>query len=192
MIIKYIFIYYLKADFNSEIEYLIGNLEKYIYDRKCDPNNNRNIQKMKKNQKFIGELNILKNNFIDDKKDKEENNISERSKILSRNINNNFERFYTRQNSPEKNKNLLNQKVSNSKLNQNNNNNWANRQNKPPIFKRDNNEENKQNYNSQTLQNFYPNKREEKPKIDKNINQKDVKIEGDNFKMLEKKNGRKL
>ena len=187
MIIKYIFIYYLEADFNSEIEYLIGNLEKYIYDRKCDPNNNRNIQKMKKNQKFIGELNILKNNFIDDKKVKEENNISERSKILSRNINNNFERFYTRQNSPEKNKNLLNQKVSNSKLNQNNNNNWANRQNKPPIFKRDNNEENKQNYNSQTLQNFYPNKREEKPKIDKNIKQKDEKIEGDNFKMLEKK-----
>jgi hypothetical protein len=65
---------------------------------------------MKKNNNFIGELNILKNNFIDDKKDKEENNISERSKILSRNINNNFERFYTRQNSPEKNKNLLNQK----------------------------------------------------------------------------------
>ena len=187
MIIKYIFIYNSEDDFNSEIEYLIGNLEKYISDRKCDPNNNRNIQKMKKNQKFIGELNILKNNFIDDKKDKEENNISERNKILSRNINNNFERFYTRQNSPEKNKNLLNQKVSNSKLNQNNNNNWANRQNKPPIFKRDNNEENKQNYNSQTLQNFYPNKREEKPKIDKNIKQKDEKIEGDNFKMLEKK-----
>jgi len=187
MIIKYIFNYNSEADLNSEIEYLkSSNLEKYISDRKCDPNNNKIIQKMKKNQNFIGKLNILKNNFIDDKKVKEENNISERTKLISRNINN-CERFYTHQNSLEKNQNLLNQKIPNSKLNQNNKNNWANRQNKPPIFKRNNNEEYRQDYNSQTLQNFYTKRREEEPKIDNDIKLKDVKIEGDNFKILEKK-----